>query len=81
MTAADRPYKKPRPLSECFRILAAMRNNQHLDSDLFDLFLRSGVWKDYANRFLHPDQIDEPDISLYVRSPADGTGPTPSPAA
>lgn len=62
LTAADRPYKKAKKLSEALAIMAAMRREQHIDPDLFDLFLRSGVYQRYAERFLRPEQIDTVDI-------------------
>ena len=68
LTAADRPYKKPKPLSESIRIMSFMKKDQHIDPDLFDLFLQSGVYLDYAQRFLATDQIDEVDISQYLDS-------------
>lgn len=66
LTAVDRPYKKGKPLSESIRILAGMRDRRHIDADLFDLFLTSGVYLEYGRRFLHADQIDEVDISLFL---------------
>ena len=66
LTAADRPYKKGKPLSESIRILAGMRDERQIDADLFDLFLTSGVYLKYAEAFVDPEQIDEVDISLYV---------------
>lgn len=62
LTAADRPYKTPKTLSEAITIMARMRREQHIDADLFELFLRSGVYLDYARRFLDPQQIDPVDI-------------------
>jgi len=61
LTAADRPYKKPKPLSESVKIMKMMRDQQHIDADLFELFIRSGVYRDYAERFLAPDQLDAVD--------------------
>ncbi|MQX36652.1 GAF domain-containing protein [Roseospira navarrensis] len=58
LTAADRPYKKPKTVSEALAIMQTMRDENHIDPDLFDLFLRSGVWRDYADRFLLPHQVD-----------------------
>jgi HD-GYP domain-containing protein (c-di-GMP phosphodiesterase class II) len=66
LTAADRPYKKAKKLSEAVKIMGFMKKDHHLDPDLMDLFLTSGVWRDYATRFLMPDQIDEPDIATVV---------------
>ncbi len=66
LTAADRPYKKPKTVSEALRIMSTMRNDQHIDADLFDLFLKSEVYRDYAEQFLDPGQIDRVDISQYL---------------
>jgi HD-GYP domain-containing protein (c-di-GMP phosphodiesterase class II) len=66
LTAADRPYKKPKTLSESIKIMSFMKKDQHIDPELFDLFLRSGIYKKYAERFLLPEQIDEVDISPYL---------------
>jgi HD-GYP domain-containing protein (c-di-GMP phosphodiesterase class II) len=66
LTAADRPYKKPKTLSEALKIMSFMVKDQHVDPDLWELFLTSGVWKHYAEKALRPDQIDEVDISKYL---------------
>jgi HD-GYP domain-containing protein (c-di-GMP phosphodiesterase class II)/HAMP domain-containing protein len=66
LTAADRPYKKAKPLSEAIRIMGDMKKNQHIDPELFDLFLRSGVYMQYARQYLSPEQIDEVDVSQYL---------------
>ncbi len=66
LTAADRPYKSAKTLSESIRILSFFKKDQHIDADLFDLFLTSGVYKHYAERFLSPEQIDEVDVSQYL---------------
>ncbi|MEZ5833704.1 MAG: HD domain-containing phosphohydrolase [Dongiaceae bacterium] len=68
LTAADRPYKKAKPLSESIRIMSFMKKDRHLDPDLLDLFLTAGVWKQYAERFLDTAQIDEPDIDAVLRT-------------
>jgi len=66
LTASDRPYKKAKTLSESLRILSFMRNDKHIDSDLFNLFLTSGVYLEYAKKFLSPSQIDEVNIEDYL---------------
>ncbi|MEA1889677.1 MAG: HD domain-containing phosphohydrolase, partial [Pseudomonadota bacterium] len=66
LTASDRPYKKSKTLSESLRILSFMRNDNHIDPDLFNLFLSSGVYLDYAKKFLSPEQIDEVNIAEYM---------------
>lgn len=70
LTASDRPYKPMKKLSECIRILSFFKKDQHIDPDLFDLFLTSGVYRQYAERYLKPEQIDEVDIHQYVDAPA-----------
>lgn len=66
LTASDRPYKKAKKLSEALRILSFMKKDQHIDPQLFDLFLTSGVYLEYAEKYLAPEQIDEVDISEYL---------------
>lgn len=67
LTAADRPYKKAKPVSVALDILFNMVQNEHVDVEVFELFLKSGVYLDYAKRFLPAAQIDEVDISKYLR--------------
>ncbi len=66
LTAADRPYKKAKTLSQSLGIMRRMRDDNHIDPDLFDLFLESGVYRDYAEKFLDPGQIDAVDIAEYL---------------
>ncbi len=66
LTAADRPYKKAKPLSEGVRILYNFVKEQHIDADLFKLFLTSGIYRQYAERFLPSEQIDDVDIWQYL---------------
>jgi HD-GYP domain-containing protein (c-di-GMP phosphodiesterase class II) len=66
LTASDRPYKEPKTLSQSIKILSFMAKDKHLDPDIFKLFLTSGVYKEYGNKYLKPEQIDEVDISLYL---------------
>ena len=66
LTARDRPYKTPKKLSECIAIMARMRDDDHVDPDLFALFLTSGVFQRYAEAFLLPEQIDAVEIERFV---------------
>ena len=61
LTAADRPYKKAGTISESLGIMKKMYETDHIDPDLFRLFIESGVYRKYAEEFLDPDQIDEVD--------------------
>ena len=66
LTASDRPYKKPQTLSESLRIMSLMRDDRHIDAGLFELFLKSGVYKAYAEKFLDPGQIDDVAIEQFL---------------
>jgi HD-GYP domain-containing protein (c-di-GMP phosphodiesterase class II) len=66
LTAADRPYKKAKTLSESIKIMSFMRDDNHIDKDLFEIFLTSGIYKEYAKEFLMKEQIDDVDISKYL---------------
>ena len=59
LTAKDRPYKKAKTLSESLTILGRMSLDNHIDPDVFNLFIREKVYLRYAEMFLEPDQIDE----------------------
>ena len=63
LTSKDRPYKKAKTLSESLFILGKMKIDNHIDPDLFDLFVREKIYLKYALQFLEPEQIDEVDES------------------
>lgn len=63
LTSKDRPYKKAKTLSESLHILGKMKLNQHIDPDLFDIFVREKIYLKYAAQFLEPEQIDHVDES------------------
>ena len=70
LTAQDRPYKPGKSLSQAMAIMAAMKEDNHIDADLFDLFVSSGVYRSYGERFLPADQLDQVDEgALLARSP------------
>jgi HD-GYP domain-containing protein (c-di-GMP phosphodiesterase class II) len=64
LTSRDRPYKKAKTLSESLHILGRMKLDNHIDPDLFDVFVRGKIYLRYAQLFLEPEQIDEVDESL-----------------
>ena len=66
LTAVDRPYKKGKTLSESIKIMSFMNKDKHIDPELFELFLRSGAYLEYAQRFMKPEQIDEVDVEKYI---------------
>lgn len=59
LTASDRPYKSGKTVSQSLTIMQQMARDQHIDSALFALFVDSGVWRDYAERYLAPEQLDD----------------------
>lgn len=61
LTASDRPYKEGKKISECLQILGQMKINNHIDPDIFDVFIREKVYLTYAEEFLSDKQIDEID--------------------
>ena len=68
LTAADRPYKTAKTLSESMGIMARMVRDRHIDADVFRFFLTSGVWREYAERFLSAAQRDEVDVDTLLNS-------------
>jgi len=68
LTATDRPYMRPKTISTALKIMASMRDNGHLCPDLFELFLESGVWRDYGEAHLQPGQMDEVNIEQLMRA-------------
>jgi HD-GYP domain-containing protein (c-di-GMP phosphodiesterase class II) len=63
LTAADRPYKKGKRLSESLQILGKFALNGHIDPDLFDIFVRNRVYLQFAHKNMDPHQIDDVDES------------------
>ena len=59
LTARDRPYKIGMKLSQAMGIMNKFSTGGHIDPDLFDIFLREGIYRQYAEKFLDPWQIDE----------------------
>ncbi len=75
LTAADRPYKGAKTLSESIKIMSFMKNDGHIDPELFDLFLEAGVHRRYAEQHLRSDQIDDVDVATILgKGPARDNG-------
>jgi HD-GYP domain-containing protein (c-di-GMP phosphodiesterase class II) len=58
LTAKDRPYKEGKKLSESLRILGTMKQENHIDPDLFDIFIKERLYERYAEQYLDPAQVD-----------------------
>lgn len=65
LTASDRPYKPGMKLSQAMGIMNKFKVNGHIDPDLFDVFLNQGIYRQYAEKFLAPAQIDDVDPSSW----------------
>jgi HD-GYP domain-containing protein (c-di-GMP phosphodiesterase class II) len=66
LTASDRPYKKGKKLSEAIHIMSFMKKENHIDPDLYDLFIKERVFDDYAKDFLKSEQLDEINIKDFL---------------
>ncbi len=58
LTAKDRPYKQPKTLSETLKIMGFMAKEGHIDSGIFDVFIRQKVYLHYAKQYMNIEQID-----------------------
>jgi HD-GYP domain-containing protein (c-di-GMP phosphodiesterase class II) len=65
LTARDRPYKPGMKLSQAMGIMYKFRCNGHIDPDLFDVFVKEGIYLRYAQQFLDPWQIDAVDATSW----------------
>lgn len=66
LTAVDRPYKKPKKLSEAMRIIGQFKKTNHLDPDIVDFFVTSKTYRKFAEMFLDESQIDEVDEAAIL---------------
>lgn len=66
LTAADRPYKRAKKLSEAMAIIGNFKRNNHLDPNIVDFFVTSRVYRRYAEMFLTPEQIDTVDEAAIL---------------
>ena len=58
LTAKDRPYKDGMTLSQALAILENFSRNGHIDADLHEVFVKSEVFRRYAEAFLKSQQVD-----------------------
>ncbi|MBU0730712.1 MAG: GAF domain-containing protein [Proteobacteria bacterium] len=58
LTASDRPYKQGKLLSESMKILGFMVKDNHLDGNICDLMVESGMIAEYARKVLNKRQQD-----------------------
>lgn len=58
------PYKPYMKLSQAMRIMNNFEQTGHIDPNLFDVFVRKGVYRQYGEQFLKPEQLDEIDLKI-----------------
>lgn len=66
LTSSDRPYKKPKSLSETMKIMGFLKRDNHLDPDLFDLFVKSGMYRKCGELFVKAEQLDAVDEAALL---------------
>ena len=66
LTAADRPYKDGKKLSQAMRIMGFMKKDYEIDEELFAIFVKSGAYKQYAEKYLGENQLDEIDEAAVL---------------
>lgn len=66
LTANDRPYKEPKKLSQVLSIMQKMKNTGHIDPDLYEVFIRTKVYLDYAEQYIDASQIDDINPEDYL---------------
>nr|WP_285892350.1 HD domain-containing phosphohydrolase [Vibrio intestinalis] len=67
LTAADRPYKKAKSLREAISIMSKMVQGGHIDKQVFQLLLSSGVYRSYAEKYLPEELLDLEDVEPYLK--------------
>lgn len=68
LTSSDRPYKKAKTLTESIAIMTQMATSGHIDPKLYVLFLETGVYAEYAQRFLDTQQCTKVDIDEEIKT-------------
>ncbi len=63
LTAGDRPYKKAMTMSQALTILGNMKLENHIDPDLFNIFMWEKVYQKYCDKFLTDEQCDNYDLN------------------
>ena len=57
---------RARHLAERYRLPFVHMEEFRIDPDLFRLFVESGVYREYAEQYLKPEQIDEVDVGMIL---------------
>ncbi|BDT67490.1 hypothetical protein os1_16660 [Comamonadaceae bacterium OS-1] len=60
LTSTGRPYRPRMKLSKALEVMVRLAKSGHVDADLFDVFMRQGVYREFGERFLSAEQMDLP---------------------
>jgi HD-GYP domain len=66
LTARDRPYKSGKTITEALQLMKEMTKKNHIDRDLYILFVTSEIWREYAKQYLLPEQLTEVDKAALL---------------
>lgn len=66
LTADDRPYKKAKSLTSALSIMKKMVIEDHIDKHVFNLFLTSNTYMQYAQKHLSEKNIGNIDINNFL---------------
>ena len=58
ITAGDRPYRQGKTLRQVLETMEELKERNHIDPDVYDIFLKAGIPQRYAAKFLKPEQND-----------------------
>jgi len=58
LSAADRPYKEPKKMSEIFKILYFMAKDKEIDKEIIKLMIKHKVYEEYGKKELKSSQLD-----------------------
>lgn len=53
-------------LSDILKMFHKMLKKEYLDKEIFNYFLESGIYQEYAEKYLKAEQIDVKNIEEYI---------------
>ena len=59
-------FNNSEKLSDILKLLHTMVEKEYIDKEIFNYFLRSGIFEEYIEKYLKLEQIDVNDIEEYI---------------
>ncbi|MCF8056048.1 MAG: hypothetical protein K9K37_05355 [Desulfocapsa sp.] len=59
-------YTAEKPSTLIHSVESFMRDDGHICPDLFELLLQSGMYREYADKYMQAEQVDQVDVSDYL---------------